>query len=197
MIPAIVTQVADRTTAATRGTVNCSYERTFRVHAGPASRSDHMIFQGVYDDGVLVGVHVVEDTLGGVAASAAQREQTENEYEHPKPGDLFRAPWDARFLGEYTYRIVDPATVAFSSLVNDTAHGDGTFTVDAQGDVLTYQYAMSANLQYVTRSTISGERSEVLPGYWAMTHEHQQYWGNYKGIAGGATTEIAQTAFHR
>ena len=156
-----------------------------------------MVFTAVYDNGTLVGVHILEDTQGGLPASASQRSQTEAQYEHPKPGDLFRPPWDTRFVDEYSYRVVDASTVAFTSLVNDTAHGSGTFTTDPQGDVLTYQYAMSANLPYVTHSAISGQRAEVVPGYWAMTHELQDYSGKYKGIPGGATTEIAQSGCHR
>jgi len=92
---------------------------------------------------------------------------------------------------------VNPTTITFTSTVNDTAHGSGTFTIDGNGNVLTYQYAMSANLQYVTHSSISGQRAEIVPGCWAMTHELQQYAGRYHGIPGTATTEITQSQFAR
>jgi hypothetical protein len=197
MIPPIVTQIAAQTTQAQHGSVSGTYERTFDVHAGPASRHDHMVMTAAYENGDLVAVHIVNDSIGGRDATAAQRSQTISQYERPKPTDVFRAPWDARYLGEYTYRVADATTIAFASTINDTAHGTGTFTVDARHNVVSYQYTMSANWSYVERSTITGERAEVFPGYWATTHEVQQYAGHYHAIAGGATTDILQSAFHR
>jgi hypothetical protein len=43
MIPPIVTQIAAQTTQAQHGSVSGTYERTFDVHAGPASRHDHIV----------------------------------------------------------------------------------------------------------------------------------------------------------
>jgi hypothetical protein len=197
MIPEIVTQVAAQTSRSQQCVVSTEYDREFRVHVGPSSRSDHLVFNGVYQNGTLIAVHVVEDSLGRAAANPAQRAQTQTQYEHPNPGDLFRAPWDPRYLSEYSYTAVNATTVAFTSQVNDTAHGSGSFTIDGSDNVLTYHYAMSANLQYVTHSDITGQRAEVLPGCWQMTHEVQQYTGRYHGIPGTATTEITESRFQR
>jgi hypothetical protein len=197
VVPAIVTQVAHQTAQDERGVASAQYTRTFDVHAGPANRHDHMIFTAVYSNGDLVHVHITSDTLGGKNATASQRAQTESAYEHPKSTDLFRAPWDPRYTSEYNYRIVDPTTIAFTSLVTDTAHGSGTFTIDEQNHVTAYQYKMSANYEYVTSGTVSGERAQVLPGYWAVAHEVQHYTGKYGPVPGGATTDITQASFRR
>ena len=197
MVPTIVTQVAHQAVQDDSGVASAQYTRTFDVHAGAASRHDHMIFTAIYSNGDLVRIHISSDTLGGKNATPAELAQTESQYEHPKPTELFRAPWDQRYLGEYNYRIVDPTTIAFTSLVNDKAHGSGTFTIDAQNHVVAYQYTMSANYEYVTTGTVSGQRAQVLPGYWAVTHEVQQYSGKYGLVPGGATTDIRQATFRR
>jgi hypothetical protein len=196
-VPALVTQAAAQTSRAEQCVVSTAYDREFHVRVGPSNRADHLLMNGVYENGMLIAVHVVQDTLGRTQASSAEKAQTQTQCEHPQPGDLFRAPWDPRYLADYTYSIVNPTTIAFTSDVKDTAHGSGTFTIDGSGNVLTYQYAMSANLEYVTRSSISGQRAEVVPGCWEMTHEVQQYTGRYHGIPGTATTDITQSQFVR
>lgn len=197
MVPAIVTQISHQTAQDESGVTSAQYTRTFDVHAGSASRHDHMIFSAVYSNGDLVHIHITSDTLGGKNATSTQLAQTESDYEHPKSTDLFRAPWDSRYTSEYNYQIVTPTTIAFTSLVTDKAHGSGTFTIDAQNHVTAYQYKMSANYEYVTSGTVSGERAQVLPGYWAVTHEVQQYTGKYGLVPGGATTDITQASFRR
>lgn len=197
MLPAIVTQVAHQTGQDENGVASAQYTRTFDVHAGSASRHDHMIFAAVYSNGDLVHIHIASDTLGGKNATEAQLAQTKSDYEHPKSTDLFRAPWDPRYTSEYNYRVVSPTTIAFTSLVTDKAHGTGTFTIDGQNHVTAYQYTMSANYEYVTSGTVSGERAQVLPGYWAVTHEVQQFTGKYGLIPGAATTDITQASFRR
>lgn len=197
MVPAIITQVAHQTAQDQNGVASAQYTRTFDVHAGSASRHDHMIFTAVYSSGDLVHIHITTDTLGAKDATSSQLAQTKSDYEHPKATDQFRPPWDPRYLNEYTYRVIDPTTIAFTSLVADKAHGSGTFTIDAQDHVTAYRYTMSANYEYVTTGTVSGERAQVLPGYWAVTHEVQQYTGKYGLVPGGATTDITQASFRQ
>ena len=197
MVPAIVTQVTHQAAKDDSGVASAQYTRTFDVHAGAASRHDHMIFTGVYSNGDLVYIHIASDTLGDKNATSAELAQTESQYEHPKATELFRAPWDQRYVSEYNYQVVNPTTIAFTSLVNDKAHGTGTFSIDAQDHVIAYQYTMSANYEYVTKGTVSGQRAQVMPGYWAVTHEVQQYVGKYGLVPGGATTDITQASFRR
>ena len=197
VVPAIVAQVAQQTAQDQSGVASTQYTRTFDVHAGTSSRHDHMIFTGVYTNGDLAYIHITSDTLGGKDASSSQLAQTKMDYEHPKSTDQFRPPWDQRYISEYAYQVVNPTTIAFTSLVTDKAHGSGSFTIDMQNHVVAYQYTMSANYKYVTKGTVTGQRAEVLPGYWAVTHEVQQYVGKYGPFPGGATTDIVQSSFHR
>lgn len=195
MVPAIVTQVAHQTAQDQSGVASAQYTRAFDVHAGAGSRHDRMIFTAIYSNGDLVKVHITSDTLGGKNATPAQLAQTTSDYE--KGTDTFRPPWDLRYTGDYNYHIVNPTTIAFNSLVTDKAHGSGTFTIDAHNHVTAYQYKMSANYEYVTSGTVSGERAQVMPGYWAVTHEIQQFTGKYGLFPGAATTDITQASFRR
>ncbi len=197
MAPAIVMQIARQTARDENGVASAQYTRTFDVRTAASSRHDQMIFTAVYSSGDLVRIRIMSETLGGKDATAAQLAQTESDYEHPKSTELFRAPWDPRYTSEYTYSVVNPTTIAFTSLISDKAHGSGTFTIDRQNHVTAYQYKMSANYQYVTSGTVSGERAQVLPGYWALTHEIQQYTGRYGLFPGSATTDIVQASFRR
>lgn len=197
MVPPIVGQVAHQTAVDQHGVVTALYTKTFDVHAGPSSRQDRLVFTGIYVDGDLKRIRVMSYSVGGVNATSQQVSQVKAQYEHPKPTDVFRPPWDGRYLREYRYNVVNPTTVGFSSLVIDTAHGSGSFTIDAGKHVTAYQYTMSANWPHATNGTVSGQRAQVLPRYWAMTHEVQQYTGTYSLFKASATTDITQSSFHR
>ncbi|MBV8245831.1 MAG: hypothetical protein JOZ38_07920 [Candidatus Eremiobacteraeota bacterium] len=197
MLPAVVSDIVQQTTRAESGVATAQYARTFDVHAGSAKRHDSLTFVGLYQNGDLVSVHITSDMLGGKSATPEQLAQAQSQYEHPQPADVFRAPWDARYTADYTYRVASATTIEFTSLVKDTAHGSGSFTIDAQNNVLTYQYTMSANWKYATLGTVSGQRAEVLPGYWATTHEVEQDTGRYGPVPGGATTDIVQSSFRK
>ena len=197
MVPPIVSQVAQQTAVDQRGVGTALYTRTFQVHAGVSARQDRLVFTGIYVNGDLKTIYVLTDTLGSVNATPEQIDQVKTQYERPKPADVFHAPWDARYLRDYKYTMVNPTTIGFSSLVTDTAHGSGTFTIDGGKHVTGYQYTMSANWPHATNGTVSGQRAEVLPRYWAVTHEVQQYTGTYGPFKAAAITEIVQSSFRR
>lgn len=196
-VPAIVVKAAQRTQAAQRGIVGLRLHRVFDVHAGPYHRHDDLQFAAVYQDGTLVKVRILSQQIGGKDADAAANAQTAQKYEHPAPADVFRAPFDPRYLQDYSYEQVDAATVRFKTLVRDSAHGDGTFTVDPAGHVTAYRYSPAAMPQYAKTGTVSGSRAPVLPGYWATTKETQQYSGRYAIFGGGADVSIEQSGFVR
>jgi len=146
---------------------------------------------------VVTHVRVVSYTIGPNQADADQRAALVRQYEHPKPFDVFRPPYDPRYLRDYEYDVAGGRTVAFTSLVRDAAHGDGTFTYDAKGNVLTYSYVPNVLPKYSTSGSVSGSRSRVLNGYWATTAEHQEYSGHYSLFKGGATVEFTYYDFRR
>ena len=87
--PPVLTLVAHRFSESTRGVVSFRLHRVFDVHAGPMSRHEDFTLDGVYEDGAIVKVHVVSDTIDGKPVSAAAQSALEQSYTHPKTGDGF------------------------------------------------------------------------------------------------------------
>lgn len=196
-VPALVALAAERTQRFERGIVGFRLHRVFDVHAGPYRRHDDMELAGVYEDGRLVHVRVLHQQVGGRETDAQTKAQTAASYEHPSPLDVFARPYDPAHLAEYSYEPAGADTVRFRALAQDAAHGDGTFTVDAAGDVVSVQYSPVVMPRYARSGTVTDERAEVLPGYWAATKETHHYGGRYAIFAGGADVTIEQSRFVR
>ena len=121
----------------------------------------------------------------------------EQAYEKPKPGDAFEPPFDARYADAYSYREGTPQTIAFRSSLRDSAHGNGTFAYDSDHDVVWYAYQPNALPPHATSGTIVDQRSQVLPNYWAVTQETQQYRGHFGPFSGAATEQVDYSGFSR
>ncbi|MBV8147647.1 MAG: hypothetical protein JO092_00985 [Candidatus Eremiobacteraeota bacterium] len=195
--PAVVSAIAARFAQSQKGVVAFRVHRVFDVHAGPSSRHDDVVFKGVYVNGLLVQMHIVSYTIGGKEADTQQAAQFENDWLHPKPSDIFHAPFNPQYLNEYRYQLNGEGVVAFSPLLTDAAHATGTYTYDQRDDLLAYTYTPCVMPQYAKSGMIWDRRAEVLPNYWAVTHETQQYKGHYALWNGGATVDITWTNFRR
>ncbi len=196
-VPAIVTRVAQRTQQTERGVVGVRVHRVFDVHAGPYHRHDDLQFSAVEENGAIVKVRIVTQTTNGKETDANTKAQTANRYEHPAPADLFDRPFDARYINDYTYTVVDANTVRFTSSIHDAAHGDGTFTIDSADDVTSYQYTPNVYPQYTTSGNVTDTRAQVLPNYWALTQELYQYKGHYSIFGAAATATITYGNYAR
>lgn len=194
-VPALVAQAAQRTAQFERGVVGFRLHRVLDVHAGPYHRRDEMELAVVYDNGRLVKVRVLDQKTGGTETSDSVKAQTAEKYEHPAATDVFARPYDVQHFGEYTYSVPQGSTVHFHAIVHDAAHGDGFFSVDSQGDVVSLEYSPAVMPQYAHSGTIDQQMSAVLPDYWALTKEVQHYSGRYFLFSGGATVTIDQSSF--
>jgi hypothetical protein len=195
--PPALAQVAQRFTQTSRGFVAFRMRRVFDVHGGLQSRHEDLVMNGVYDDGALVRVRVVSYTINGRPASATDIAGVEQSWNHPKPSEVFASPFDPKNFDAYQYRSDGNATIAFSSNVRDPGHGNGSFTYDAGGNVLSYTFVPNSLPPHATSGTIADRRSEVLPGYWASTEETQQYKGNYGPFAAAGAIQITYSDFRR
>lgn len=196
-IPAIVVQAAQQTQRLERGIVGFRLRRVFDVHAGPYHRHDDMELAEVSEDGRVLKVRILYQKVGGRETDAGTKAQTEQGYEHPGPHDVFARPFDLDHTAQYTYDPPQTNAVTFHAIVRDAAHGDGTFSVDAQDNVVSVQYSPAVLPPYTNAGTIDQERSSVLPDYWALTQEVHHYRGRYLIFGGGATVTITQTHFTR
>lgn len=190
-------RVAQRFIATTRGVVAFRMRRIFDVHAGFQRRHEELTLEGVYKDGVVAKVIVSSYTIDGKPASAADRSTVEQAWEHPQPGNVFARPYDPANFTAYQYRSAGPQTIAFSSNVNDQAHGNGTFTFDAAGNVLSVTYRPNALPPHAQTGEISDRRAQVLPGYWSVAQENQQYSGRYAVFPGAGTVSMTYYNFRR
>lgn len=195
--PPALAQVAQRYADTSRGVVAFQMHRVFDVHGGFSRRHEDLVMNGVYQDGALVRVRVVSYAINGGAASASDVAGLEQSWNHPKQPDVFAPPFDGRNLGAYQYRSAGGATIAFTSNVHDAGHGSGSFTYDAQGNVVAYTFTPNALPPHASSGTIADRRAEVLPGFWASTQESQQYRGSYGPFAAAGTIEVTYSDFRR
>jgi hypothetical protein len=196
-VPPAIVKIAQRVQSQEQGAVSYRYRRIFDVHAGPRHRHDDMTLAIVNDGATTVKVRVIQDLIGGKAADAQQIAQLEDAYEHPKPGDVFHRPFDPRYLNEYTYEQVNAQEYKFGSSIHDSSHGSGTFNLDDQDNVVKYQYSPYALPPYTHSGTISDVRAAVLPDFWWLTQDIEQYSGRYFIFGGGANVAITYDSFRR
>ncbi|HEX4014703.1 MAG TPA: hypothetical protein VHX17_12575 [Candidatus Cybelea sp.] len=171
--------------------------RVLDVHAGFSKRHEDLVLDGVYEDGAVVKVRVIAYTIDGRTADAQQQAEMAQAYENPKPGDTFAIPFDSRNAAAYSFVQQGPATIAFSSTLHDAAHGSGTFTYDQTNSVVGYTYQPNVLPPHASWGEITDRRAQVLPGYWAVTAETQNYKGSYGPFAGAATEEVDYSGFRR
>jgi hypothetical protein len=195
--PSVVAQVAQRYEQTTRGVVEFRLHRVFDVHGGLRSRHEDLVLNGVYSEGAIVRVRVVSYAIDGKPASSQDVSRVEQSWNNPKPGDVFAPPYDPRFLDAYQYQAGAGSTIDFTSEVPDGAHGRGTLTYDASNDVVSISYQPNALPPHASSGQITDLRTEVLPGYWATTHETQEYKGNYGPFAAAGTVQSDFSGFRR
>ncbi|HZY97322.1 MAG TPA: hypothetical protein VFE35_09480 [Candidatus Cybelea sp.] len=195
--PPALTLVAQRYAETNRGVVTFRLHRIFDVHAGFSSRHEDLVLTGVYADGAIAKVRVVSYTIDGKPAGAAAQAALEQAYEHPSLTDAFDLPFDPRYFSAYQYQSAGPQKIAFTSSVRDAAHGNGTVSYDADGNVVSYTYQPNALPPHASFGEVTDRRSEVLPGYWAVIQETQQYKGSYGPFPGAGTVQITFSDFRR
>ncbi|MGH7736253.1 MAG: hypothetical protein ACREMP_00025 [Candidatus Tyrphobacter sp.] len=196
-VPPIVAKISQEYRRTQRGIVAVRYHRVFDVHAGPRRQHEDLLFDGIYVDGTLVKVKVLHYTIGRKNADTKQVAEVVNSYEHPKPGDVFEAPWDPRFMTEYRFTPTPDRTIRFTALDTSYGHGNGSFTYDAGGNVVSYAYSPTVLPAHAKTATVQGLRSQTLANYWAVTSESQSYSGHYSIFAAAATLAVTQSDFRR
>jgi hypothetical protein len=195
--PPDLTLVAQRFAETSRGVVSFRLHRTFEVHAGFSSRHEDLVLDGISSDGVVTKVHISSYTIDGKPADAATQAALTQSYEHPNPSAVFNAPFDSRYVGAYQYASAGPQKIAFTSNLQDAAHGNGSFSYDAGDNVLTYTYKPNVLPPHASSGSVTDRRAEVLPGYWAVTQETQDYKGSYGPFPGAGTVALTYSDFRR
>jgi hypothetical protein len=191
--PPVLAQIVQRYSDTSRGIVVFHLHRLLDVHDAVASRHEDLTLDGIYDDGVLV----IAYTIDGKPASASDIAGVEDSWVHPKAGEAFSPPFDARDVDAYQYSANGDSAIDFTTAVADAGHGNGSFTYDALDDVLSYSYQPNVLPPHAKWGRVTDQRAEVLPGYWASTQETQEYKGSVGPFAGTGTVETTYSDFRR
>jgi hypothetical protein len=194
--PALV-QVAQHYLQTSRGIVGFTLHRVLDVHAGFSRRHEDIVMHGIYEDGKIVRVHIVSYTIDGKTASDPEQIAMAQAYEDPKPGQRLALPFDPANFSQYTYQQAGPQMIGFTSSVRDAGHGSGSLTYDAADNIVSYTYAPNALPPHASAGTVVDRRSQVLPDYWAVIQETQQYQGSYGPFPGAATEQVDFSDFSR
>ena len=195
--PPAVVQIAQQVQRQSTGVVSCHLTRTFDAHVGPFRRHEELDLAIVSQDGKTVKVRVLRYQISGRDQDANARAQMEAKYENPNPRDVFHLPFDTRYLNEYTYGDTSQQTVHFVSQMQDSSHGDGSFSLDKDGDVVEMEYSPKVLPQYASAGTVTDDRAQVLPNYWSVTREVHHYRGHYAIFGGHADVDIEYSQFKR
>jgi hypothetical protein len=195
--PPALAEVAQRFAETSRGVVAFQMHRVFDVHGGLQSRHEDLVMSAVYDDGTIARVRVLSYSIDGKAAGAADIAALEQSWNHPRSSDVFAPPYDQRFFDDYQYQPGGPSTIGFTSTVHDAGHGNGSFAYDASDDVLWVTYAPNQLPPHARSGEITDQRAEVLPGYWAVTHETQEYRGMVGPFSAAGTIKVDFSGFRR
>jgi hypothetical protein len=195
--PPALEQVAQRFTATTRGVVGYQLHRVLDVRAGFSHRHEDLSMHVISVDGTVVRVRIERYSIDGKPASAADSQRMTRAYQAPQPGHGFRVPFDPRYATEYRFSASGSETMAFTSVFRDAAHGNGSFTYDTGYDVISYAYQPNALPPHARSGTIVDNRAEVLPGYWGLTHETQDYKGSVGPFPGRAHEDVDFSGYHR
>jgi hypothetical protein len=195
--PPAVATIAQRFAETSRGVVGFQLHRTFDARAGFSSRHEDLVMNAIVVDGSIAKVRVSSYTIDGKTAGATAVSDVEHSWENPKPGDAFAPPFDARNFGAYQFQAGGPGIIRFTSTVHNPGHGNGSFTYDAQGNVLSCVYQPNALPPHAKSGEVSDRRAEVLPGYWAVTEETQNYRGTVGPFPGTGTVQVVYSDFRR
>jgi hypothetical protein len=195
--PPALAQIAQQFVQTSSGVVAFRLHRTMDVHAGFEKRHEDLVLNGIYQNGTIVKVRVSNYTIDGRPASASDVAAVEQAWGHPKPGEAFAPPFDPQYVSDYQYQSAGPSTIDFSSNMHDAGHGNGTFSFDTQANVVTCSYQPNVLPPHANSGEITDRRAEVLPQYWAVTQETQEYKGSYGPFAGAGTVELDFSDFRR
>ncbi|MGE5708377.1 MAG: hypothetical protein ACM3YO_08590 [Bacteroidota bacterium] len=117
-------------------------------------------------DGLPAGMVLVRMLVDGKPSSKEEREKQEAKTNESAPSTFFKAPYDARFMGDYSFRL-DPddakagKAIRFTSRRSDDQHGDGLMWIDERGRVLEVRYTPSKLPPNTTSGSIRLERGSL------------------------------------
>src|ERR1700677_624911 len=205
-VPPIVAHAAETAALESVGVIVHERHVTLTAAAGPAhfSQSNDAIM--LMNDATYSHIHYVRIEENGHVLSAsemAKREATNNrDLEAGK--DVFKQPFDRRYLADYQYTIVPclcasgEIAVHFTSPLADTQHGAGDMHIDQiSGHVLDLEYTPNVLPEHANTGLVTETFGQALPGLWTIVRIDRTYSGRVFFVGGhGTVTEVLDHFHH-
>lgn len=204
-VPPIVARAAQ--TAALEGFGVIVHDRhiTLVAAAGPAHFSQSSDAIMLMNDATYSHIHYlrIEENGHVLNASEMAKREAANNHELEAGKDVFKQPFDRRYLADYQYTIV-PCTCAsgeiavhFTSRIADTQHGAGDMHIDeATGHVLDLTYTPNVWPDHANAGLVSETFGQALPGLWAIVRIDRTYTGRVLFVTGHSTVTEVLDNFH-
>ncbi len=205
-IPDIVRHAASFNSTSLSGIIVEQRHVALQAAAGPMHYAEENDAIVLIQDGQYKHVRYLRMDKNGATASneeVAQRERQNND-DLARGKGFFKQPYDARYLGDYSYTETQCAcatharSIQFRSIVRDDQHGDGTMTIDpATGRVLSLTYTPDVMPPHASSGTVTETFGEAVPGVWTIISIDHSYTGRVAFFHGSGTLAERHDHFQR
>lgn len=185
-IPEIVERAAAFNAEATSGVIVEERHIELNASAGPmhfSQANDAMVLLQNGDYKRLRYLRIVENGKP-LAPDRVAQEEEQNNAELLRGKSFFKQPFDEHYLRDYTFA---PAAcecaphrraIAFTSVVRDDQHGDGTMILDeTSGKPITVSYTPDVLPEHASTGTTTETFGEAAPGVWTTISIQREYGG--------------------
>ncbi len=202
----LVKQAAEQYAQDIRGVVGYQSRSESKISAPMLNQSISSTAFTVQRDGIPVRIVMTRMVTNGKEASREQLKEQENKTNASfKEGKgFFKAPYDARYIGGYTFSLEDCADCApgmtairFNSALKDEQHGKGVMILDAAKRIREVRYTPNAYPPNVTRGSVILTRDEVGNGMVGLSGLKMEFHGAMGILKGSFVMDQRNEAFRR
>jgi hypothetical protein len=159
----------------------------------------------VRENGRLAAVRLLDRIENGKPDSPEALAKAQADADKQLPGEDFRLPLAAEALSDYRFEVLPvcegcaagSVAIAFTSVVRDASHGDGTVTIDAAHHIAALAFHPSALPAHADSGSITIRFDRVLPDLWDVTVTHEHYTGHVLFLHGWGDVVQTDSAYRR
>ncbi len=202
----IVMRAAQTAALESSGVIVHERHVTVSAAAGPAhfSQSNDAIM--LMNDAAYSHIHYlrIEENGHVLTANEMAKRETANNADLAEGKDVFKQPFDWRYLADYQYTVVPcfcasgEVAVHFTSPIADAQHGAGDMHIDeVTGHVLDLVYTPNSLPDHAKTGLVSETFGQALPGLWTIVRIERTYSGRVLFVSGhGTVTEVLDHFHH-
>jgi hypothetical protein len=204
--PSLVKQAAEQYAKDIRGVVGYRSRTESTISAPMINQTTSSTAFTVQKDGLPVRVVMARMVTNGKEASRDQLKEQEGKTNAAFKGGkgYFKAPYDARHLDDYTFRLeacddcaAGMTAIRFTSALKDDQHGNGVMILDAAKHVREVRYTPNAYPANVTRGNVLLTRDEVDNRLFGLSGLKLEFHGAMGLLKGSFVMDQRNDAFRR